>query len=180
MADAKPESTNATPAPPAPAKKGGGLKAAILLVAVLVLEGGTIGMTMMFAGGPRDVKGVTLDADKMADQKKLVEIQVVKDKFENIKTGRQYLYDTEVYCTVRKADEQKATDAIKDQKAQISMAIGNIIREADPSFFQEATLATLTRQIKAELDKDLGKDADGKPVVQEVLITRCIPFRGDF
>jgi flagellar basal body-associated protein FliL len=169
------------PAPEAAkSSKGGTLKTLIMLVAVLALEGGTIGVTMMMVGGPREVQGVSLEVDQMADQNKVVEVLVVKDKFENLKTGRQFLYDTEVYITVRKRDETAVTNALAAQKAQIAMAIGTVVRQSDPAFLQEATYATLRRQIKAKLDEMFDKDPDGQSIVQEVLVTRCIPFRGDF
>lgn len=181
MAD-KSTADNQTPAPEAAPRssKAGTLKTLLMLVAVLALEGGTIGVTMMLVGGPREVQGVSLETDKMADQNKVVEVLVVKDKFENLRTGRQFLYDTEVYITVRKRDEASVTDALSTQKAQIAMAVGTIVRQSDPAYLQEATYATLRRQIKVKLDEMLGQDPDGQPVVQEVLITRCIPFRGDF
>ncbi|MBI1369521.1 MAG: hypothetical protein GC162_12815 [Planctomycetes bacterium] len=179
MAEEKVEATASAPAA-ASGSKGGTIKTLIMIVVVLLLEGGTITATMMLVGGPKQVQGVGLDTDKDADQNKLVEVLVVKDKYENLKSGRQFLYDTEVYLTVRKKDQQTITDDLTAQKAQVSMAIGTIIRQADPSYFQEATLATLRRQIKAMLDEHMGKDADGTSLVQDVLITRCIPFRGDF
>lgn len=179
MAD-KPAAESA-PAPEAkPKASKGTLKTAIMLVAVLALEGGTIGLTMMMVGGPREVQGVSLEADEQANQNKLVEVLVVKDKFENLKTGRQFLYDTEVYITVRQRDETTVSDALKSQKAQISMAVGTIIRQSEPAYLQESTYATLRRQIKSKLDDMLGNDPSGEPVVQDVLVTRCIPFRGDF
>jgi len=164
----------------AAAKGGGTLKAMIVLFAVLALEGGTIAVTMMLAGGPSEVQGVGLENDAQADANKLVEVLVIKDKFENLKTGRQFIYDTEVYITVKKRDEADVKEELERQKAQISMAIATIIRQAEPAFFQEATYATLRRQMKAELAERLGEDTEGESVVQDVLITRCIPFRGDF
>ena len=173
------EQTPETPAP-APAPKGN-LKAIVVVLGVLALEGGTIGLTMYLAGGPSEVQGVELQADLEAENNKPVELLVVKDRFPNLQTGRHFLYDTEVYIVVRKIDNEN--DAVKTMlegmKATISMEVANIIRGAHPSYFEERTLATLRRQIKAVLDERI-LDKEGKSLVQDVLIPRCTAFRADY
>lgn len=178
MAEEK-QNPDAAAAAATPAK--GNLKSILVVLAVLLLEGGTIGVTMYLAGGPSKVQGVELQADLEAEKNKPVELLLVKDRFPNLQTGRHFLYDTEVYIVVRKADNEN--DAVKatleNMKATTSMEVGNIIRSAHPSYFEERTLATLRRQIKAMLDERL-TDKEGKSLVQDVLITRCTPFRADY
>jgi hypothetical protein len=196
MADKKPETA---PAPEADASakpaKSGALKTVILLVVVMILEGAAIVGTMSMGGGPKEANaelthgagggghgggghggghGEAGAVDPMA----IVELQVASGKYPNLRTGRSLLYDTEVYLTVHKKDEENTKKILESSKAQIAMEIVSIMRKGEPSFFQEATLTTLRRQFKAVLDEKIGKDAKGEPIVQDVLITKCTPLAG--
>jgi flagellar basal body-associated protein FliL len=157
----------------APAKKSS-LKVLVMVAMVLVLEGGTVGVTIMLSGAPAKVEGHGPTPDLAAEESKLVEVLVVKDRFANQRTGRTYLYDTEIFITVRAKDNPKVKEKVESMQAQLSTEIATIFRRAEPAHLLEPTLATLTRQVKAALDERLGKDAEGKPAVQEVLIRKCI------
>ncbi|NJL30720.1 MAG: hypothetical protein HC898_03305, partial [Phycisphaerales bacterium] len=89
------------------------------------------------------------------------------------------LYDTEIWITVRQRDATKVKDQIKDMQATLATDIGVIFRRADPAQLTEPTLATLTRQVKATVDDRIGRDAEGKPIVQEALVKKCIQVRVD-
>lgn len=157
------------------------IKALAILLAVLVLEGATIGVTMWLSG-PGSVAAEATDAAEAEAEDEVVELQVVQERFPSMRSGRQILYDMEVYITVQKQDnkEDRIKQRLEARRAQIIMEIATIVRRAEPSYFNEPTLATLRRQMKSVLDERLGTDAEGNPVVQEVLITRCTPFRADF
>lgn len=156
------------------------IKAALFATIVLLLEAGTIGVTMYLSGGPAAAKGEQTSQGDQASQDGPAEVLVVEDRFPNTRSGRQYLYDTEVYITVEGKHADTIKKKLESMRAQIEMAIGVTIRKADPSYFKEATLATLRRQIKAELDKRLGSPPEGESYIEEVLITKMIPFRSDF
>ncbi len=230
MADKQPAPAAAAPAPaatPAAPAGGGSKKAMIIVIAVVLLEIATVGGTMHFAGGPKEAAATNLEADKETDLNRPVEVLVVKDKYPNMQTGRHLLYDTEIYITVRNRDLEKVKLGLEAIKAQTAMDIATIIRSAQPAFFQEPTLATIRRQVKAKLDDHLavtmtykltapapaggeghgegheakaepahaeapkenskentekageGVDTDKGSLVQDVLITRLIPFRAD-
>ena len=63
--------------------------------------------------------------------------------------------------------------------AQISADIRTIVSRAEPNHLLEPTLATIKRQIKAALDKRLGRDEDGNSRVDHVVITKFTQFRAD-
>jgi flagellar basal body-associated protein FliL len=171
----------ATPAaPPAPAKSASPLKAVILVVAVLVIEAGTILGTMWFTAGPAQVKGEGIATDMEAEQNTLTEQLVLKDKFTNDRTGRTYVYDTEIYVTVKKKHLDKFKEELDLMQQRIRSDVDTIFRKAEPAAFQEPTRATLTRQIKAALDSRFGNAPDGEPFIQDVLIGKCMPFRTDY
>ena len=162
--------------------KGAALKAALAVAAVLALEGGTIGVMMFFTGGPAASKANSIDKDDRNESGSPAELLVVDDKYPNLKTGRQYLYDTEIYITVKQTHKDKVKAKLKSMKAQVSMAMATIIRKAHPSHFKEATLATLRRQVRAKLDKMLGQPPgeEADSYINQVLITKMTPFRSNY
>jgi len=145
-----------------------------------LIEGGVILGTIMLSGGPTEVKGEGIAADVLAEQNELVEVLIVKGKFDNQRTGRTYLYDTEIYATVRQKHHAKFTEELEAMKTQISVDAQTIFRRADPAHFQEPTRATLTRQLKAALDQRFGETPEGEPYVESVLIAKCLPYRADY
>lgn len=181
MADEATPEEAATTEEAAPAQSGGGtMKTIMVLALVMVLEGAAIGVTMWLTGGPTEVSAVGLDGDAEAALDKPVEMLVVKDRFRNQRSGRNFLYDTEVYIKLKARHQEDVKADLEGMQAQIKTSVATLVRKAEPQWFQEATLATLQRQIKAILDERFGEDAEGEPIIMEVLITKCIPFRADF
>lgn len=167
----------ATPTPTP--SKSSPLKAILLVVAVLVIEGGTIVGTMMLTGGPANVQGEEIAQDLEAEQNKLVEMPLISAKFTNERSGRTYYYDTEIYVTVKNKNSQQFKDELEAMKIRITNEVLTIFRRAELSHFQEPNWSTLTRQIKAVVDERIGKDAQSEPIVQQVVIGKCNPYRGD-
>ncbi len=164
----------------ADAKKKLPLKTIAVLIAVLLIEAGAISAVFLLAGGPADVKGDAAAADKEAQANRPVEQLVVEEKFQNTKTGRTYLYETEIYIVVRQKYQDDITEELEAKRSQITTDISTIFRRADPVHLLEPTLATITRQIKAALDERLEPDEEtGESRVMEVLIRKCIQFKAD-
>ena len=156
------------------------LKTMIVLAVVLLIEGVAISGAFLLSGGAADVDaaGLAEDADAMKNQ--LVEELVVEGRFQNTKTNRPYLYDTQVYIRVRQKHQEKVQAELELKKAAITMEIASIIRSSEPNNLREPKLATLTRQIKAALEEMLSADQDtGESTVEEVTIPRFIQYRTD-
>jgi hypothetical protein len=157
------------------------LKTMFIIAAVLGIEGGTIAVTMFVSGGPAQVSGQGIGSELEAEMNKTVEVKVIADKFPNQMSGRPYLYDTEIWVTTARKNEQHVKDVLEDNNAAISVDIGAIIRRSEPAAFMEPTYATLGRQIKAVLEGRLDSQVSGdQPIVEQVLIRKCIPYRADF
>ncbi|MHC4996656.1 MAG: hypothetical protein ACYTGQ_16555 [Planctomycetota bacterium] len=178
MADNENNEQENTPKP----AKSSAMKTLMVLMVVLLLEGGTIGVTMFVAKGPDTVEGAELLTDEEAARNTPSEIHVVSGRYPNLLTGRHFSYDTEVYITVRQIDNQddQITLKLESMQAQIQMDVATIIRRAEPAYFKEPTLATLRRQIKAKLTEHLGLTDEEQPVIIDVLIPKCNEFRSDF
>ena len=176
MADEK--TTEAAEAP-ADAKKKMPLKTVIVLAVALLIEGIAISAVFMFAGGPETIKAdANLQAD-LADLEKQVEVLVIAEKVQNTRTGRSYLYDSEIYVIIRNKHMDKIDESIQSMQAQLSTEIATIFRRAEPSYMMEPDLATLTRQIGAVLTEKLGADDDGELYIMGTLIKKCIRIRAD-
>jgi hypothetical protein len=163
----------------APSRRRLPIKAALILGAVMVIEFLILGSVFVLMGGPADVKADPAKADLEATAEQPVEEFVIADKYPNTKRGRTYLYDTEIYVVVKRKSQDKVKELIKSMTAQISADVRTVIGRAEPNQLLEPTLATIKRQVKAVLDERLGMDEDGRPRVQEVVITKFTQFRAE-
>lgn len=193
MADETPEAEDAP-------KKGLPLVPIIAVGAVLLVEAVLIVALFMFSGGPDAATASAGEPDPLAELQMPAEIMVAKGKFQNTSSGRNLMYDTEIYIVVKKKHQERVEEQVEAMKASIQRDITTIFRRANPAQLREQELATLTRQVRASLDSrfgdapedpDAGSDAveamdgddtdDGpEPLIQEVLIAKCMEFASDF
>lgn len=167
-------------APATASKKGFPFKTIIIIAAALLLEGAAIMAVFMFTSGPATVHADPAAQDAAALAEQPVEKLVIEDKFQNTRTGRAYLYDTQIYIVIKRKHENRVESLLKEKTAAINADITTIFRRAEPAHLLEPTFATLTRQIKAALDNRVGRDPEtGESLVEEVLITKCNQFRSD-
>jgi len=155
------------------------IKTLIVLAVVVVVEAVAISAVFLLAGGPADVKADGAQVDPMADADRLVEELVLDDKFQNTKTGRTYVYDTTIYVVVKQKHREQVARYIEEMQAQIKADVAIIYRRAEPTHLLEPTLGTLKRMIKASLDEKIGRDEEGDPIIDKVLITKFSQFRAD-
>lgn len=163
----------------APAKKGLPIKTLLILAVALLVEGVAITGVFMFAKGPETIKADASLPDELADLEREVEVLVIEEKFQNTRTGRSYLYDTEIYVIIRNKYVEEVDQSIQSMQAQLSTEIATIFRRAEPSYLMEPELATLTRQIGSVLTQKIGLDSDSEPYVLGTLIRKCIRIRAD-
>jgi flagellar basal body-associated protein FliL len=179
MANEKPAAA-AKPAEPAAApaaapKKKPMAKMAVMAAVVVLLEGGTVGLTMMMAGGPkRAIAEVPTTAPAPAAEKD-VEIKVLDTRLPNNTSGRLYLYDIQVVITTAEKNKAKVTDLFAEKDAEIRDRIRAIIASSDAKSLSEPGLETLRRQIAYQLEQDVGKD-----LIKEVLLPKCTPQRAEY
>jgi flagellar basal body-associated protein FliL len=123
--------------------------------------------------------GEGADTTQASDGKKqLSEINLVDFKALNKLSGHSFLYDVSIDVTTKPEFEDRVKQNIKDNDALIKDRVRTIIAELDPEKLggaSEPGLETLKRQIKFQLDQMWG---DG--LVNEVLVSRCIPIRTDY
>ncbi len=178
MADKEKEKSakTAEPAEAAePKKKNPMVKLIGVAAAVLILEGATVGLTMMMAGGPkRVIAEVPATAPKEVVERD-AEVKILEAKLPNNLRGRLFLYDLQVVAKVDEKNKVKVTELFAERDAEIRDRIRTIIASSDPKSLEEPGLETLRRQIGYQLEQDLGKD-----LIKELLIPKCTPFRAEF
>ena len=152
----------------------------IAVAAVLLLEAAVIVGLFMFSGGPSEVQAEPGVADLVAQGEEPAEVLILSGKFQNTKSGRSYMYDTEIYVVVKQKHLEYMEEKKEQMQASITRDITTIFRRAEPTHLREQDLATLTRQVKAALEERWGQDENDEPYVQEVLITKCMEFASDY
>ncbi len=155
------------------------LKTMIILATVLLIEAAAISGAFIFAGGPETIKADAELPEDLADKERQVEVLVIAEKFQNTRTGRSYLYDTEIYVIIRNKNVDTVDASIQAMQAQLSTEIATIFRRAEPSYLMEPELATLTRQVGAVLIEKIGLDSENEVYVMGTLIKKCIRIRAD-
>ena len=175
MASEKPAATPAAPAEDktTPGKKGG-MKMMVAAVVVVLLEVGTVGLTMKMASGPKPAMAEQPTAATAAVVEKDTEVKLVDTKLPNTQSGKLWLYDMQVVAKVSEKQKEKVTALLAERESQIRDRIRTIVASSDPKSLAEPGLETLRRQIAYQLEQDLGKE-----LIKEVLIPKCTPFRGE-
>lgn len=164
---------------PAPKKKLP-LKAIVIVLVLLVVEGAAVFMLAGGKGKPKETKAAEHVDPNAGQAEKLVEALVLKDRFPNAHTGRSWIWDTEIQVQMKQKHNQHITDLLTARAAEIKTGIARIWRTAQHNHFNEPGLETLTRQVTEFLDSVLGLNADGKSYLERVLISRCVGFPTEF
>jgi len=160
-------------------KKRFPLKALLILVGVLGLEVATVLIVFALKPAPAHVVAEAALEGPEVNLEQPIEELLIEEKFSNLLRGETIIYDTQIYITIRRKHQELARTQIDTKQARISTDVAMIIARAQPAHFAEPTRATLTRQIKAAVDKRLGVDSDSQPIVEEVLVTKLIPYKAD-
>ena len=161
-------------------KKGLPLVPIIAVAAVLLIEAAVIVGLFVFSGGPSEVKAEPGVVDALAAGEAPAEVLILAGRFQNTKSGRSFMYDTEIYVVVKQKHLDYLEAKQEQMQASITKDITTIFRRAEPSHLREQDLATLTRQVRASLEEQLGHDESDEPYVQKVLITKCMEFASDY
>jgi flagellar basal body-associated protein FliL len=176
---AKPAEAPAAAAAAEAPKKNSMMKMIIVAAVVLVLEGGTVGVTMMLSAGPKKVMAeqpATAPAEAVEHD---VEVKLIDaTRLPNSVGGREYLYILSIAAKVDEKNKAKATELLAEREAETKDRIRTIIASSDPKSLAEPGLETLKRQIAYQLDEILGQD--GKGLIKEVLIPQCTPQRAEY
>ena len=174
--DAKSEPAAAAPAAAAPAKKSP-VKAIVIVAVLMIVEGVAV---YMFIGktGPQPAAAAVEGKDD-AHHDASVEVPLIEDKFQNLQTGRVWVWDAEIVLKVRSKNEEHVTKQLEERAAEIKEGISQIFRRAQHSQLKEPGLETINRQVSTFIQQVLGKDAEGKERLERIVIPKCKGFPAD-
>jgi flagellar basal body-associated protein FliL len=163
----------------APAKKKGSKLPIIIAVLMIAEAAGVYFIVGMINKKPAAADATTLHHGEESTKEEFVEIPLIEDHFQNMQTGRVWVWDASITIRVRKRHEEKVNGLLQKRIAEIHEGIATIFRRATAAQLKEPGLETINRQLTAYLDEVFGKDTTGEePVshVERVLIPRCRGF----
>ncbi|MDX2146878.1 MAG: hypothetical protein SFZ23_05100 [Planctomycetota bacterium] len=172
---------DAAPASDAPPKKKPPIKVIGIVAALMIIEGVAVFVLVGSGGKPPKAEAKHVEGDHAGkeDLDALVELQLVKEKFQNMQTGRVWIWDVEIYLKVKKKNEEAVQKELEARQAEVTEAVATMFRRAQHAQLKEPGLETLTRQLTQFVSKTFKPDADGKPRVERVIIPKCKGFAAD-
>lgn len=161
-----------------PKKKGSKLFA--IVGALMAVEGVAIfAVVSMMNKTPTVATAAGIEAGPANDQEATVEVKLVEEKFQNMQTGRVWLWDTAIYMKVRQKHQDFVKGELEKRSAEINEEVARIFRRAQHAHLKEPGLETITRQLTVFASKTFGADSGGNPRVERVMIPRCKGFPTD-
>jgi hypothetical protein len=155
------------------------IKTIAVFAGLLLLEGGIISAIFLMAGKPSDVRADGAAIDTLAEGEQLVEVPLVSGRFQNTRSGRSFLYDTEVYLVTRQKHREMVEQRIEQMQSRIEAEVTTVFARAEPAHLNEPDRTTLRRQLQAIMADRLGVDDDGEPYASEVVVSNLRRFNSD-
>jgi flagellar basal body-associated protein FliL len=153
------------------------LKTIIIILAVLLLEGGTITVFMAFKGGPKPAEGTNpIEGETKVEQKEFAEITLAESfSVDNYMGGKTRLVITmEVCAKVAKDKEEEFGGIVESHKTEIRDAIRTLVASAQPDQIKDPKLQVVKREIKTGVEKIVGEG-----VMQEILVSSWQSYTAD-
>lgn len=172
MSSQEPKGGSETPAEPAPKKKKG-LPMPLVVGAMMAVEGIVVFGVVKMMSAPKKGEAAVLDGGHAAAEEALVEIPLVEDRFQNMQTGRVWLWDVEVVLKVKAKHEDTVSFVLTARAAEIKEGVAMLFRRASHAQLKEPGLETMNRQITAYIQEVMGTDAEGHSYVERVIMPKC-------
>ncbi len=160
-------------------KGGGKLKMIIIVAVMMIAEGAGVFFLVSSMGGPKTVAATELEGLEGTGEEAPVEIELVKDRFQNMQTGRVWEWRVEIFLKVRQKNVDEILAIQERDAAAIKEGVARIFRRANDRHLREPELETITRQLTTYLNTVFGLDADGFPRIDRVIIPECKGFPAD-
>lgn len=176
MADKPKASEAAAEGGEAAAPKKGNGKTIMVVAVVMVLEAVAVFFVVGMTNKPPAAAEAKLEHTAADDLEATVEISLVDDRFQNMQTGRVWVWDSEIVLQVKRRHEEFVNAELERRQAEVKEGVSMIFRRSPHAQLKEPGLETLNRQVSAFVNNVLGKDAEGKERVVRILIPKCKGF----
>lgn len=168
--ETKPEAAEA-PAKKKPTKLIG------MVAGLMIVQGAAVFMVARMTGPQAAAAAEAhLHGAPQDDHEKTVEIPLIEDKFQNMQTGRAWIWDVSIVLQVPAKNQEYVDKVLGERIGEVTEGVGQIFRRAQNTQLREPGLESLNRQIHAYVSGILGKDADGHDRFRRVLIVKCTGF----
>jgi len=170
--------------PPAPAakeseapKKGGlPIKTIGVVGTVMILEAVGIFM-LMKAVKPKQAHGEVNPAQVVnAEGEKTVELKVVDDKFQNLQSGKVWLWDLSVFVVTKQKNKDLVEKRLAQRANEITEEFTRIVGKSQHAQLKEPERQTLNRQFSAVVSKLFEANEKGESPIERVIIPKCRGF----
>ncbi|MBM4108081.1 MAG: flagellar basal body-associated FliL family protein [Phycisphaerae bacterium] len=169
-----------TPEPPSEAAPKKRSKTPIIVAAVMVLEAVLVfGVVKVVGGKPKAAEAHQIEGQAEAEGLTTVEIGLVDEKFQNMQTGRVWIWDATIVLKVKQKNKDSVEKELERRKSEVKEAAAMIFRKATHAQLKEPGLDAIGRQLTALVNEVFGVDAEGRERVDRVLIPRCRGFPAD-
>jgi flagellar basal body-associated protein FliL len=163
-----------------PAKKGLPLKTMLVVGGLMIAEAvGVFMIVSMTAKQPQAAQATPLEGHETEDLEATVEVPLLEEKFQNMQTGRVWVWDTSIVLKVRARNQAFVEKELERRKAEVQEGLAMIFRRAPHAQLKEPDLRTINRQITAYANQIMGKDPQGQERIEAVVIPRCKGFPTD-
>lgn len=147
------------------------IKAIMLIIGVLALEGGTIGIFMAANKGPKPSEGSNpIEETKETAGAAMAEISLIDSmQVDNYRLGvnTRMIVTVAVTAKVEKEKELEFQPLVEMHRAEIKDRIRALVSSADTQDIQDAELQVIKREIKINVERIVGRE----DCIDEILIT---------
>lgn len=161
------------------AKKGGGLGKLLPVVGVVVVLQAVITFAAISAFGPKKTRADVHATELVTEEhEEMVEIQVVDDRYQNLRSGETWLWDVSVFVQVSAEHQETVEGKLEVRKAEIEERVSRVFSRAEHVQLTDPDRKTINAQLVATFEDVFGKDAQtGESLVSKVLIPKCRGFK---
>ncbi len=165
----------------AEAPKKSGMKTMMIVAAIMVVEAVAVFGIMKFTmGSSTSAQSAQLEGEEENDRERPVEIELVRDKFQNMATGRVWQWEVHVFLRVRNKNVERVEAEKEKRRNEIEEGVARIIRSAQDRHLREPGLESITRQLNQYVNEVFGYDQAGIPRVERVIIPKCMGAPMDY
>lgn len=176
--DAKPSEKPAEAA--APAKKKLPIKTIGIVAGVMIVEAVAV-VGVFKAISPKMSNAHTTQELHNDDGDSLKEVKVADEKYQNMRSGENWMWQIVVTVQVKKRHADKVEGILKSREAEIRDGLRKIVANADQNMLKEPDSKALQRQFTEYLNKVIPVDEKtNEPLIEKILIPKCIGQSADY
>lgn len=160
-------------------KKGLPIKTIGIVAAVMVLEAGAVFMVVSMASKKPDAAAAAELHHEVDDGEALVELPLIEDKFQNMQTGRAWIWDVTIFLKVKKKHEEFVHGQLEARAAEVKEGISLIFRRATHAQLKEPGLESVNRLLTTYINEIIEPAPDGTSRIERVILPKCRGFPAD-